>query len=420
MLDDLEGFSLGVAERAKLGSRSRAAKTRQPVAPPDNVIILDSGGEDDDLLLASPPKKPKSKPVRKMTKNRPLVVNHLPDSTPLFPIPHATSDPNISFGSPLPPSDLPPSSIPELPKSTPPDVLPNPHDDSPPPSPMPAARKRKRVAALVAALTDEDEDKVNKDTHIAYDNSDTSMQPPPPRFFASSSDVLGTPPDVAASSSSSSKDPSKRKRQPKDDGATVEGSPPKAKPKTKKKVVNDDEEDWNGDDVPKKKRAAKPKTKRQAKKTMVVEIPRLKSTSPTKAIAQNSPAEPPDKPSESSGRKDTGTAAANSESELTPIDSDGEISRLKQPSKAKKTSSKDKKSTNDSLPVDKASKPKGKSKRKAVVESDEEGVEMAPLSPKRSKGKGKQVPDSNYGETEEVRLPLQIENIYSLLIFVIL
>ncbi|KAK7690762.1 hypothetical protein QCA50_005861 [Cerrena zonata] len=395
--DDIEGFSLGVAERAKLASRSRSAKTKQPVVPPADVIIIDSGDEYDDFLLASPPKKAKSKTApKKTTKNPPPVTDRLPDSTPMFPIPLATSDPNISFDSQLPPSDLPPSSAPDLPKSPLFETISNPPENSPPSSPMPTARKRKRVAALAAALSDEEVIPIDKGTHTVDVQGDTSMQPPPPRFFVSSSDVSGTLPEPSAALSTKGKSPNKRKRQPKDDGTAVEGSPPKSKPKAKKKAANDDEEDWNGEDEPRKKRATKPKPKRQTKKTVVVEVPRVNSVSPKKS---NLATEPLDKiSSESRGKNKDGPAVvADSSSELSPLESEVDIPEPKQPSSTKKTASKAK----DAPPTDKVPKSKGKSKHKAIVDSDEEDIERIPLSPKRNKGKQKQVPATAPDEVEE-------------------
>ncbi|CAL1716465.1 unnamed protein product [Somion occarium] len=415
MIDDIESFSLGVAERAKLQSRTRTSKSTASAPPPDDVIILTS--DDDEILLQPAPKvkpKPRKAPQKRAAEPRDL-FDPLPDSTPMFLLPEPTSDPNVSFGSQLPPSDPPQSSGTEPLKSTPIDLLAlhNEREPSPPPSPMPAMRKGKRTAMSMAGLDDEDDDIRLRSPHITADNDDELMPPPPPPFFAPSSSSSAVPPsDVTTSTNNSNK----RKRKPKDDGgsAAIEGSPPK-KARGRKKKADDDEEDWNGDDEPPKKAKAKPKpkTKRQTKKTMVVEVPRAKH-SPVKAIASGNAMDPPvnDESPTTGGKeervippeppKNNVTAI---ESELSSLESDLDNAKASSSNATKKASPKRRTATRapreDNMDSESRPKGKGKGKRRAVVDSEEEGDDteaiILPPSPKRSKVKGKQIAQAPTG-----------------------
>ncbi|GJE94774.1 hypothetical protein PsYK624_109460 [Phanerochaete sordida] len=277
--DDIELFSLDIAERAKARSRGKTG-SKAPVVETNDIIELTSESEDE-LLLPSSKSKSKAKemprkattskatpakkaPARKSPAKKTKTTHQPdpPDSTPTT-IPVPTSDP-------LPSSQLPPSD-PPLPSSAnpPPASTPTRHA-SPPLSPLPTLPVRKRKRAVQAESDDEDAFALPKTTLPNTKSADLMPPPPPPAFFASSSQSTGPSndsgskesPDPAEAAAPGPKAKGKARKIATDEDEDWGGDDPQPKPKArgrKKKASEDEDEDW---DKPK----PKPKAKRAPKK----------------------------------------------------------------------------------------------------------------------------------------------------------
>ncbi|KAH7926931.1 hypothetical protein BV22DRAFT_1127813 [Leucogyrophana mollusca] len=182
-----DGYSLDIAERAKMRSRKARDKaaSNQPApkkatyrpSTQDEVIELTS---DDELALKPPPKRQRSqeKPVKTAPKAKSM--KRVPETSLVDPhsaaIDIPSSEPRHDH---VPPSQPPPSTMPTIPPSTPP----QPHESSPLSSPpFNPARKRKRAQAVIPEW---DPDNMEVDAGINKQSSPSIPEPPP--FFASSS-----------------------------------------------------------------------------------------------------------------------------------------------------------------------------------------------------------------------------------------
>ena len=187
-LDDVYS-SFGIAERAKMRSRkSQTKNSTQPLAQMHEVIELTS---DEDELALKPTKRQRKQvdPVPKpkvQTKPRPkpkLKVKPaavLPSGSP--PSRTVVQDPSVPPAQCASSSQLPASTLPSIPPSTPPPA----REFTPLSSPPVTTRKRKRIRPLIA----EDDDEMD-----IIGGNPTAVSPSftmPPPFFAPSSPSVPT------------------------------------------------------------------------------------------------------------------------------------------------------------------------------------------------------------------------------------
>lgn len=303
MIEDPSGFSLDIADRAKL--RGRASKEKKAVVKPSDVIEI----SDDDEISMLPPVKPKpSKPKKdasasklpaKRTKTAQLQDAPGPESTPGS-LPAPTSDFSMHLGSQLPPSDPPlPSTGPAPPTSTPPNVQLPPARALSPTSPISEPHRKRKRAVMVF----DSDDELGGPMKSSNGSGNILMPPPPPPFFASSSSASAAStsaapraavgsvhssssmaPGVQAGVTTKKRNPRKRKNTDDDDILVPEDESGKPKPKSRRKKTNEDDEEFGGAPKPKPKRksAAKPK-KSELQVEVLLDPPKPRSRNNTRS-----------------------------------------------------------------------------------------------------------------------------------------
>ncbi|KAH9916167.1 uncharacterized protein B0H18DRAFT_958944 [Fomitopsis serialis] len=271
--EDLDEFSLDIAERAKLRSRARSSKVNAKQQPrPVDPDVIDISSSDEDLNIRPPNRGPKAKAAdrdvpspKKRAKKTHIPVDIALDDTSSAIIPIATSD----LSSQLPPSD-PPLSTPL--ESTPANARPmigsSPLSSPLPPPPRPPKRKRKTLPEL--PNDSDDGDSVKHRGALRKEDSGLAMPPPPPPFFAGSSssssahvsDTLvetlsSTRASDGPAAPKSAKAKGKRKVIDDDDFEDDWPIDPPIKPKPRQRKKSTDEDDWQGDEVPKPARKSR-------------------------------------------------------------------------------------------------------------------------------------------------------------------
>ena len=180
--------SLDIAERAKMRSRKKTQPAKK-INPPETSEVIELTSDEDELSLkptkrqkkqvdAKPkvPAKPRPKPILRVKR-----AAMVPDSSPL-PSEIVDRNPQVSPAKDTSSSQLPPSTLPTIPPSTPP------QDREPTPlsSPLVATRKRKRTRPQIV----DDDDELDVIGSNPIGSSPSPAEPPP--FFAPSSSSLPT------------------------------------------------------------------------------------------------------------------------------------------------------------------------------------------------------------------------------------
>ena len=183
-------YSLDIAERAKMRSRKKTQTAKNSAHLPDQMNeVIELTTDDDDELSMKPtkrqkkqgnpkpkaPAKPRPKPRLKV-KPVAVIPNDSPSNGTAIRLPDALSLQHASS------SQLPASTLPTVPPSTPPQA----REPSPLSSPLVTTRKRKRIRPSIA----EDDDELDILGSNPIGGSPSLTEPPP--FFAASTSSLPT------------------------------------------------------------------------------------------------------------------------------------------------------------------------------------------------------------------------------------